>query len=111
LLAPGAARALDAAWAQAQAEALWLHPEWLKLGHYKSGAWPGAWRSHTDDADFFLAANGAQDPIAEMQATLAAFAAPAELGDAHAQCRFVARLNWLRERLDLGELPQPDCAA
>lgn len=111
LLVPTMARATDAAWTQAQADALWQHPEWLRLGHYKAGAWPGSWRSHTDDADFFLAANGAHDPLAEMQATLAAFAAPAELGDAHAQCRFVARLNWLRERLDLGELPQPDCAA
>jgi hypothetical protein len=46
-----------------------------------------------------------------MAATLAAFAADASLADAHAQCRFVARLEWLRERLDLGTLPQPDCAA
>src|SRR5690606_29950305 len=54
---------------------------------------------------------GAGDPQAEMRATLAGFAAPAKLGDEHAQCRFVARLSWLRERLDLGALPQPDCAA
>jgi hypothetical protein len=45
-----------------------------------------------------------------MQATLAAFQAPAEQGDEHAQCRFVARLTWLRQALDLGELPRPDCA-
>lgn len=110
LLLPTPAGAADDAWAQAQARELWKDPEWLNLGHYKPGRWGARWYSHTDDARFFLAANGAEDPRAEMEATLTAFAAPAELGDAHAQCRFVARLSWLRARLALGELPQPDCA-
>lgn len=99
------------AWAQAQARSLWRDPQWLNLGHYHAGLWPEHWHSDAEQTDFFLSADGASDPRAEMQATLAAFAAPADQGDAHAQCRFPARLAWLRSRLDLGSLPQPDCAA
>lgn len=111
LLLPLSAGAAEAAWAQAQARALWKHETWLDLVHYKAGTWPGTWRSHADDPAFFLSAQGRQDPRAELQATLRAFAEPAQAGDEHAQCRFVARLDWLRNELDLGELPQPDCAA
>jgi len=110
VLLPGPAWSAGTAWEQAQAAELWKRGEWLKLGHYKPGTWPGSWRSQSDDARFFLAGNGAIDPKAELQATLEAFTASAESGDEHAQCRFVARLNWLRTELDLGELPQPDCA-
>lgn len=109
-LPPSPARAADDAWAQAQARALWQRDEWLKLVHYKPGALPGSWRSQADDTRFFLSADGATDPRAELQATLEGFSAPAEQGDRHAQCRFVARLAWLRRELALGELPQPDCA-
>lgn len=109
LLPPAHAQAADNAWTQAQAHSLWQRDEWLKLGHYKPGAWPGTWTSDADDARFFLADGGREDPKAELEATLAAFAAPAESGDAHAQCRFVARLQWLRSELELPELPQPDC--
>ncbi len=102
----------DDAWAQAEGSQLWQRKEWLTLVHYKAGEGlsAGSWRSQADDARFFLAETGPQDPRAELQATLAAFAAPAEQGNEHAQCRFVARLNWLRSELDLGDLPQPDCA-
>ena len=110
LLPASPAHAADSAWAQAQARELWQRDEWLKLVHYKPDAWPGQWKSQSDDPRFFLAAKGATDPRAEMQATLEAFTAPAEQGNQHAQCRFVARLTWLRRELALGELPQPDCA-
>lgn len=110
VLTPTPTLSADDAWAQAQAKALWQRQEWRNLGHYKAGSWPGFWRSQADDPRFFLAGNGSQDPRAELQATLAAFAEPAERGNEHAQCRFVARLNWLRGVLDLSDLPQPDCA-
>lgn len=108
---PTLAGPAEGVWAQAQARQLWLHDQWLKLGHYKAGAWPGSWRSHADDAKFFLAADGAVNPRAELQATLEALLAPADAGDDHAQCRFVARLTWLRTQLPLEALAQPDCAA
>ncbi len=109
LLVPPA-RAADDAWAQAQARELWQRGEWHKLVHYKPGRWPGSWNSQADDPRFFLAADGDSNPRAELQATLEAFTAPADQGNEHAQCRFVARLAWLRRELALGELPQPDCA-
>lgn len=107
---PHDARATQAAWAQAQARQLWQQDAWLHLGHYQGSGGDGSWRSQADDTDFFLSPTGREDPRAEMQATLAAFSAPAERANAHAQCRFVARLDWLRSELDLGELPQPDCS-
>jgi hypothetical protein len=109
LMPPAKAQAADEAWIEAQAKALWQRDEWLKLGHYKAGAWPDSWSSDADDARFFLAERGHEDPRAELEATLAAFAAPASLGDSHALCRFPARLQWLRTELELPELPQPDC--
>jgi len=111
LLFPAPGRALDPVQAQADAKSLWQRAEWLKLLHYKPGLRPGHWHSQADDPAFFLAAGGADDPRAELDATLAALRVPADSGDAHAQCRFVARLTWLRSELDLGDLPQPDCAA
>jgi hypothetical protein len=111
LLLPARVWSAESAWVQAQALQLWEHQEWLNLGHYKAGTLPGSWKSATDDPRFFLADHGAINPRAELQATLAAFTAPADLADEHAQCRFVARLDWLRHRLDLGDLPQPDCTA
>jgi Tfp pilus assembly protein PilV len=46
LLIPQTVRANEDAWAQAQALQLWTDAEWLTLGHYKPGTWPGSWRSH-----------------------------------------------------------------
>jgi hypothetical protein len=109
-LLPHGLAAADGAWTQAQQLALWERPEWSRLLHYQPGLWPGQWRSQADDPRFFLAAEGKVDPRAELKATLEAFAAPAELGNEHAQCRFVARLAFLRGALDLGPLPQPDCS-
>jgi hypothetical protein len=102
--------AADDPWAQAQSRELWKSQTWHRLMHYRQGNWPGSWVSQADDARFFLAKDGHTDPRAELQATIEAFSAPADAGNAHAQCRFVARLTWLREQLDLGDLPQPDCA-
>lgn len=111
LLLPTPARAAqDQAWSQAQWRELWLHEQWRQLVHYRPGTWPDSWISQADDTRFFLSPEGKADPRAEMQATLAAFAAPADAGNDHAQCRFVARLTWLRRELDLRDLPQPDCA-
>ncbi len=83
-------------------------PYWIALGHYETGKL-GGWRSYVDDARFFLAKDGAHDPTAELAATLEALKAPASLGDRHAQCVYPARTRWLRERLDLSDLPRPDC--
>ncbi|WP_263140962.1 DUF4105 domain-containing protein [Pseudomonas sp. RIT-PI-AD] len=84
-------------------------PYWISLGHYET-AKLGGWRSYVDDPRFFLSAEGARNPAAELAATLEALYAPASLGDRHAQCVYPARTRWLRERLQLNDLPQPACA-
>lgn len=81
---------------------------WISLGHYET-AKLGGWRSYVDDRRFFLAADGAHHPDQELRATLQALYAPANLGDQHAQCVFPARTRWLREQLQLDDLPAPDC--
>lgn len=83
-------------------------PYWISLGHYETGKL-GGWRSYVDDPKFFLAADGPSHPEAELRATLIALYAPASLGDQHAQCVFPARTRWLREQLQLNDLPQPAC--
>lgn len=81
---------------------------WISLGHYET-AKLGGWRSYVDDRRFFLAEDGAHHPDQELRATVAALYAPANLGDKHAQCVFPARTRWLREQLQLTDLPAPDC--
>ncbi|BAP41740.1 putative outermembrane protein [Pseudomonas sp. StFLB209] len=83
-------------------------PFWLSLGHYEKTRLSG-WRSHVDDPKFFLAANGAHDPYAELSATLAAIRAPELDQQPHAQCTYPARTRWLRNQLQLRDLPVVDC--
>ncbi|HEX8595857.1 MAG TPA: DUF4105 domain-containing protein [Pseudomonas sp.] len=83
-------------------------PFWISLGHYET-AKLGGWRSYVDDPKFFLAANGAHDPKAELSATLDAIHAPASAGEKHAQCVYPARTRWLRDQLHLTDLPVVDC--
>lgn len=87
-------------------------PAWLALGHYRSDG--DGWRSQADDATFFQAPDGADNPAAELQATLEAFFEPdTRLGDNHPQCRFPARLFWLMTQLNIDpdRLPQVECRA
>lgn len=83
------------------------HPAWHKLLHIESGTQVSAIHS----SGFFLAGDaGRSSPLLELQATVAALqAAPSAAADnTHAQCRFPARLAWLRSQLTLN-LPAVDC--
>ncbi|WP_095109440.1 DUF4105 domain-containing protein [Pseudomonas sp. Irchel 3E20] len=84
-------------------------PFWISLGHYET-AKLGGWRSYVSDPKFFLAANGAERPDAELQATLQALYAPASAGEQHAQCVYPARTRWLKAQLSLTDLPTVACA-
>ncbi|NWE45723.1 DUF4105 domain-containing protein [Pseudomonas gingeri] len=84
-------------------------PFWISLGHYES-AKLGGWRSYVSDKKFFLAADGAHHPDAELKATVAALYAPASAGNQHAQCVYPARSRWLQAQLQLTDLPAPDCS-
>lgn len=98
----------------ARAAALSDDAYWRTLLHFKGGLFGG--ESLVDDPNFFLAANGKDDPGAELDATIRAFFTPAEAlaPDAkHPVCRFVARFDWLRSKLAIDEsrLPVPRCEA
>ena len=85
-----------------QLSRLAMESGWLKLIHYEPDATsPTNWRSAIHSSDFFLDAEGNVDPLRELQATLSAFNAPnAEDADKHARCRFPARWQWLKSRMD-----------
>jgi hypothetical protein len=99
--------------AQAQTSDLARHPMWRALLHYRVQPLTRQDRSLADDADFFLHPNGAREPAAELNATLAAFfdPAPRHALEQSAACRFVARYQWLGAQLsfDPARLPAPDC--
>ena len=78
------------------------------LGHYLPSRLDG-WRSYVDDDAFFLADEGATSPAAELQATLEGLYADPAQGNDHVQCKYPARTRWLREQLQLSDLPSPDC--
>lgn len=85
-------------------------PYWHTLLHYKKGLF--GLRSLVDDAAFFAAENGKQDPAAELEATLRSFfSGPVAEGEKHPVCRFVSRFAWLKEQLAIDEsrLPFPRC--
>ncbi len=93
---------------QERVQALAFDPYWIALNHYETGK-VGGWRSYVDDPKFFLAKDGDSHPDAELAATLTAIYAPVSSGNEHAQCVYPARTRWLREQLQLNDLPTPAC--
>lgn len=83
-----------------------LHKDryWHLLLHYRKDFW-GGYTSEVDDPGFFLSPNGKTDPNAELQATLTYFFSDALVGRSKqvAQCAFVARYHWLKEKLHFHE--------
>jgi len=100
-------------WEQALELQLHKHPYWLKLLHYYSlGESVGQWsfKSDVTSDEFFLSAEGKIDPQAELIKTLKALISPS--GDdhnQHARCKFIARFNWLRSKLNFSELSEHPC--
>jgi hypothetical protein len=97
---------------RAQQQMLWQHKTWHDLLHYEvEKSSPSGYLSQVDDARFFTAADGKQNPEAELQSTLQAFYLPVADDAQHAQCRFIARFNWLKQQLskELVNLPQVEC--
>lgn len=80
-------------------------PSWQRLLHYRRSVL-GFYRSEVDDPRFFLASKGRSDPHAELEATLKAFQQPLSLDPEtqSPQCRFPARYQWLKERVDFESL-------
>ena len=102
LVLPARAEYVDDLVARAGALNLAADPEWRTLVHYRHGV--AGWTSLIDDPRFFIAPAGRTHPAAELEATLRAFFAPAGTNaSAHALCRFPARYDWLRRRLQIDE--------
>jgi len=97
---------------RAREQLLWNDPIWKKLLHYKKNIW-GGYTSQVDGKDFFNSSEGKNNPEAEMEATLARFfstkpVAPTTLLP---QCRFIARYQWLKNKLgfNLSRMPDDKC--
>lgn len=86
--------------------------EWHRLLHYRESLF-GGYTSEADDPRFFLSPTGKTDPQAELERTLAAFFSNDPVGSSQqpAQCAFIARYHWLKDRLaiDDEQLPPLHC--
>ena len=97
---------------QAHSKNIAQHPYWKALLHYRTANLDTGIKSEVTSPDFFLAPHGAVNSESELEATLNAFfQAVSEAPDNHAQCRFIARYQWLRKVLDWGgaQPPQVNC--
>lgn len=65
--------------------------------------------SEIDDETFFLSNNGKTDPRSELYATIKAFYNETTFDDNSTACRFPARYDWLKEKLQLKGLPNVEC--
>jgi len=95
-----------------RADNLKLYEErtWGVLLHYAK-FYSGRFASKIDDDRFFLSPAGRTDRKAEMEATIRGlFISPEKDGD-HVACRFPARYEWLRDRLEIetSRLPAFTC--
>ncbi len=74
--------------------------EWHLLLHYRANLLGGV-ASEEDDEGFFLSPRGKHDPQAELDATIERFFSADLVGRSQqpAQCAFIARYHWLKERL------------
>ena len=86
--------------------------EWHLLLHYQNNLLGGV-TSEEDDMGFFLSPDGKHDPQAELDATIIQLfsAEPVGRSKQPAQCAFIARYHWLKERLrfDSSRLAPLEC--
>jgi len=91
--------------AVAQEKKLFEDRYWYLLLHIPS---KGS-TSEIDDASFFLAENGFENPKAELDATINALYNEVHFDDNSTACRFPARKQWLVKTLNLKDLPAVEC--
>jgi hypothetical protein len=96
---------------QAREEKLADQREWHLLLHYRARIF-GGYESEQDDPGFFLSPEGKTNPDAELESTLTQFFSTELVGRSQqlAQCAFIARYEWLRNRLRFDETLLPAMA-
>ncbi len=89
---------------QARTQHLADDREWHLLLHYRPKLF-GGFESEQDDPGFFLSPEGKRNPQAELEATLRQFFSDELVGRSKqpAQCAFVARYHWLKQKLSFEE--------
>ncbi len=92
------------------ARAIKLHEDryWWTLLHYKRTL--VGTKSLVDDPAFFLSPEGKVDPASELEATIRVLFCTPPHDSESPICRFIARYAWLRERLDLSDIPHAEDA-
>jgi len=80
-------------------------PYWLRLLHYARGI--VGLRSIVDDEAFFLSKDGKFSPDKELEATLRAFFAPVKPDKMHPEIKFIARFDWLNQKLSIDKTKLP----
>lgn len=91
---------------------LWQEQVWINLLHYDvNDKSKGEYLSQVDDDRFFNAVDGKTNSKAELLETIEAFYRIDVTDNEHPQCHFIARLEWLKEKLSLNEesLPVENC--
>lgn len=84
-------------------------PYWHLLMRYEPARTSSGVRSEARSDHFFLAADGRENPVSELEA-LANALIQADAGNDHAGCRFPARMQWLFEQIGHAA-PQLACPA
>ncbi|MFD2231397.1 DUF4105 domain-containing protein [Alkalimarinus sediminis] len=85
---------------------------WQRLLHYRQDYFSETGvSSYVDDKRFFYADDGHYNAESELQKTIDALFIKDDLGNEHAQCRFVYRYQWLSQKLELDpkKLPVTNC--
>jgi len=87
-------------------------PAWHSLIKVRK-SFSGGFTSDLTAGDFYLASGEFPDPLEELLATIQAFQLGVSDEDEHAQCRFPARLHWLKQQLPAlnSILPKANCPA
>ena len=97
---------------QATQQKLWQQSEWINLLHFEgNGETPDDFKSSIRDKHFFLAEDGSNNAETELRATIAGFYDTKLKDDQNPQCIYIARFNWLKNKLDIepASLPAVNC--
>lgn len=107
---PGSEESTDSSSSTPPIATLATDPQWLRLMKVtRSGK--NTFTTDILSTEFYLAGRLPPSPLDELQATIAAFNAPVTADKSHAQCRFPARLYWLKQKIPAlaATLPQVTC--